>query len=116
MHSPGHHGGWWREHRTVCLPDFQGVGIGNTLSEFVGGVMRCLKKPYMSTTGNPAMIRHRAKSPLWVMRRKPSRMIPSDRGACAAGLVKSRAVNRFTAGFTYVGPLRPDDAKRLGII
>jgi ABC-type lipoprotein export system ATPase subunit len=37
MHSPGHHGGWWREHRTVCLPDFQGVGIGNTLSEFVGG-------------------------------------------------------------------------------
>ena len=23
----------WREHRTVCLPDFQGVGIGNALSE-----------------------------------------------------------------------------------
>jgi hypothetical protein len=27
--------GWWREHRTVCQPDFQGVGLENALSEFV---------------------------------------------------------------------------------
>ena len=39
--------------------NFQGVGIGNAISEFVAGVMKCLGKPYMSTTGNPAMIRHR---------------------------------------------------------
>jgi len=25
----------WREHRTVCLPEFQGIGIGSAISEFV---------------------------------------------------------------------------------
>ena len=28
----------WREHRTVCLPDFQGVGIGNAMSELVASL------------------------------------------------------------------------------
>jgi hypothetical protein len=28
----------FREHRTVCLPDFQGVGIGNAMSELIAGM------------------------------------------------------------------------------
>jgi hypothetical protein len=32
----------WREHRTVCLPDFQGVGIGNAMSEY--DRQRCLRR------------------------------------------------------------------------
>jgi hypothetical protein len=68
----------WREHRTVCLPDFQGVGIGNGLSEFVAGLFKATGKPYYSTTSNPAMIQHRARSPLWRMARKPS-MVRSRR-------------------------------------
>jgi len=28
----------WREHRTVCLPDFQGVGIGNAMSEYIASL------------------------------------------------------------------------------
>jgi ABC-type cobalamin/Fe3+-siderophores transport system ATPase subunit len=71
LHAPGRVS-TWREHRTVCLPDFQGVGIGNAVSELVAGVMKCLKGRYLGTTGNPAMIRHRARSPLWKMNRKPS--------------------------------------------
>jgi len=117
LSAPGRNGGWWREHRTVCLPDFQGVGIGNALSEFVGGVMKCLGKPYMSTTGNPAMIRHRAKSPNWKMVRKPSRtsLDGGEKKSPAKGMVVTRAVNRFTTGFKYVGPARPEDARRLGV-
>ncbi len=117
IHAP-HRRSFWREHRTVCLPDFQGVGIGNALSEFVGGVMKCLGKPYMSTTGNPAMIRHRARSPLWKMKRAPSRN-SLDRGEMRRGFgqnLMSRATNRLTAGFEYVGPPRPEDAKRLGVM
>lgn len=105
----------WREHRTVCLPDFQGVGIGNTLSEFVAGVMRCLG-PYRSTTGNPAMIRHRAKSSVWKMTTKPT-MNGRQYGGRSGNKPKFANANfRNTAGFEYVGPRRPDDARRMGII
>ena len=62
----------WRGHRTVCLPDYQGVGIGNALSEFVAGLFKATLKPYRSITSHPAMILHRAKSPLWQMVRTPS--------------------------------------------
>jgi hypothetical protein len=55
----------------VCLPDFQGVGIGNAMSEFVAAIYKATGKPYTSTTSHPAMIHHRAKSPLWRMSRKP---------------------------------------------
>lgn len=108
----------WREHRTVCLPDFQGVGIGNALSEYVGGVMRCMGRPYRSTTANPAMVRHRAKSPLWKMIREPGRTTAGKlmNATASGGAIFNRATARFTAGFEYVGPKRPDDAKRMGII
>lgn len=112
IHMPGKVS-CWREHRTVCLPDFQGVGIGNALSEFVAGVMKALGKRYSSTTGNPAMIRHRAASPSWKMLRKPSRVMLD--GGEKRRLMR-RATNRLTAGFEFIGPARPDDARRLGIL
>ena len=61
----------WREHRTVCLPDFRGVGIGNAMSEFVASLFVATGKPHVSATSHPAMIRHRGRSPLWRMTRKP---------------------------------------------
>lgn len=115
LHSPGRVNSW-REHRTVCLPDFQGVGIGNALSEFVAGVMRATGKRYGSVTGNPAMIRHRAKSPLWAMIRAPSRVTADSERKTGTQLRKTRATDRFTAGFKFVGPPRPEDARRLGVI
>ena len=102
----------WREHRTVCLPDFQGVGIGNALSEFVGSIYRSSGKPYFSTTGNPAMIRHRAHSPLWKMNRKPGRTAAQGRSSSLQAMRVSS--NRFTAGFEYVGPARPAEGWGLG--
>ena len=54
----------WREHRLVCLPDFQGVGIGNAVSEYVASVYAAMRRPYYSTTSNPAMINHRNRSKL----------------------------------------------------
>lgn len=116
---PHPNGGWWREHRTVCLPDFQGVGIGNALSAFVGGVMRATGKKYRSTTGNPAMIRHRAKSSEWKMIRPPTRTSvgANERKSLAAvGNGASRAINRFTASFQFVGSPRFEDARRLGVV
>jgi ABC-type lipoprotein export system ATPase subunit len=115
LHAPGRVS-TWREHRTVCLPDFQGVGIGNALSEFVAGVMKCLKGRYLSATGNPAMIRHRSHSPLWRMNRKPSLVSADSETKKGVARRFRRAVNRFTAGFEFVGPASPEDAKRLGVV
>jgi hypothetical protein len=91
----------WREHRTVCLPDFQGVGIGNALSEFIASCYTAEGRRYRSVTGSPAMIRHRARSAKWRMDRKPGRA-PTIGRTSSIGV--STADDRFTASFEYVGP------------
>jgi hypothetical protein len=86
-----------REHRTVTLPDFQGVGIGNALSDTIASMWRGLGVRVLSTTTHPAMIRARLKSPHWRMHRAPS----------LAGGHEWRlkhATTRLTAGFEYLGP------------
>lgn len=105
--SPG-----WREHRTVCLPDFQGVGLGNAISTFVASLFRTTGKPYRSVTSAPAMIRHRARSSAWRMTRGPSMLSPSR----MASLRRSASYERITASFEYVGPARMDEALRLGVM
>ena len=46
----------WKEHRTVCLPDFQGVGIGNAMSNFIASCFHGIKgRYYLSVTANPAI-------------------------------------------------------------
>ena len=114
IHNPFKGSGWWREHRTVCLPDFQGVGIGNILSEYVAGLMVATGKRYRSTTTHPSMIRHRNKSPLWAMIRKPEiggNSIP--RGDYRSS---GKDWDRPTAGFQYLGPPNYEDAEIFGII
>jgi hypothetical protein len=41
-----------------------------------------------------------------------------DRGKTRAGVrcTASRAAERLTAGFEYMGPSRPEDARQLGVI
>ncbi len=89
-----------REHRTVTLPDYQGVGIGNALSAFVAALWTGLGYRVISTTTHPAMIRARCRSPLWHMQRRPSFAGAHDRRL-------RHAVTRLTAGFVYAGPPLP---------
>jgi ABC-type polar amino acid transport system ATPase subunit/GNAT superfamily N-acetyltransferase len=87
-----------REHRTVVLPDYQGVGIGNALSEFVAA--RYVKGGFrfISTTSHPAMIRHRMKSSKWKTLRKPSRVsVPGE----SSTMKSSHSPNRITASFEF---------------
>ncbi|MBV8780947.1 MAG: ABC transporter ATP-binding protein [Phycisphaerae bacterium] len=102
----------WREHRTVCLPDFQGVGIGNTMSEYVASVFSA-HKPYCSCTSHPSMIRHRSRSKVWRTSRRPS-FNNSMKGL--QQFRKTQATNRLTSGFEYVGPRRPEDAEGFAVL
>jgi hypothetical protein len=107
----------WREHRCVCLPDFQGVGIGHATAEFVASLFRATNKPYTSCTSHPAMIRHRAASPLWRMIRAPSRNKSRRRNPndLQAQFAKTLSWRRMTASFEFIGSSNPDLADRFGI-
>lgn len=90
-----------REHRTVTLPDYQGVGIGMALSSFCASLWKALGHRAVSTTTHPALAAARLRSPHWRMTRSPSLA-----GTRAEHTNRSfrHAANRLTAGFEYVGP------------
>ena len=56
----------WRGHRTVVAPDYQGLGIGARLSEWVGEwVLRELGGRYYCKTSHPRLGEYRENSPYW---------------------------------------------------
>jgi energy-coupling factor transporter ATP-binding protein EcfA2 len=116
IHFPHHIRPGWKEHRTVCLPDFQGVGIGNALSEYVASIFRATGKPYRDTTGHPGHVHHRRRSPLWKTTRAMGILRATRTRNKAVGLRNANAFNRLTCSFEYIGPARPEDARRFGIL
>lgn len=55
----------WREHRTVILPDFQGMGLGSRLSNTIAKMFYDKGCRYFSKTAHPKLGEHRNKSTLW---------------------------------------------------
>jgi energy-coupling factor transporter ATP-binding protein EcfA2/GNAT superfamily N-acetyltransferase len=98
IHALVKHGGR-REHRTVTLPDYQGVGIGTAMSSFCASLYSALGQRALSTTSHPAFIMARQRSKDWCMIRAPSL---GNGASKIRGLRHARA--RLTAGFVYVGP------------
>lgn len=96
-------GAVYREHRTVVLPDYQGIGVGNAMSETVGSIIRAHRARFTSTTTHPAMIRHRARSPLWRMVRSSTNVAAQSRRVRDSG-VWGKSRERWTSSFEYVGP------------
>jgi Fe-S cluster assembly ATPase SufC/GNAT superfamily N-acetyltransferase len=90
-----------REHRTVTLPDYQGVGIGFALSSFCASLWKALGYRATSTTTHPAFIAARRRSELWRLTRAPSLADGRSRGF---ERTLRHAATRLTAGFEYVGP------------
>jgi hypothetical protein len=113
LSHPDRHGGYWREHRTVCLPDFQGVGIGHAVSEFVASLFAATGKRYLSVTSHPGMIAHRLRSPLWKLYRRPS--FGAKNCGTLTAFNRTAALCRRTAGFKYVGSARPCEARQFGL-
>lgn len=104
----------WREHRTVILPDYQGLGLGNWLSETVASLFRSVSANVRSTTGHPAMIGHRFKSAKWTIVAKNSRNSHgSKKTDCNKHLRTTASSNRHTMSFRYVGEKNLDIATKL---
>ena len=102
----------YREHRTVCLPDYQGVGIGNAMSDYCAGIMQAITRGVIrSVTSAPGMIAHRCRSGLWRMLRR--KLVEAEQhngmpGCKAAG-------GRVVASFVYRGVARVHEARAFGL-
>jgi ABC-type lipoprotein export system ATPase subunit/GNAT superfamily N-acetyltransferase len=56
---------YWRGHRTVILPEFQGMGIGTAFSDAIAQIYVDRGLRYFSKTAHPSFGEHRERSPLW---------------------------------------------------
>lgn len=102
-----------REHRTVCLPDFQGVGIGNKLSAYLGAMCKSMGFSYISTTTHPGMIRARNLSNEWRLTRPPG-FTSAGKDRADLDLRGTHATTRLSASFEYVGSaLSAEEARRM---
>tara|TARA_R100001198_G_scaffold95047_2_gene79935 strand:+ start:235 stop:1308 length:1074 start_codon:yes stop_codon:yes gene_type:complete len=90
-----------REHRIVTLPDYQGIGLGNKISEFCGKYFTKLGYRYYSVTSQPSMIYSRNRSKNWVIKRKLSH-IQGDNSNLTKHFKKSASNRRLTATFLYI--------------
>jgi GNAT superfamily N-acetyltransferase len=55
----------YRGHRTVVLPDYQGMGLGFALTTYIASLYNKLGKSYYVRTSNPALVHIRQKSKDW---------------------------------------------------
>lgn len=96
-----------RGHRSVTLPDFQGVGIAGAMISHLAAAYTALGYRVFRNTGHPAEIASARRSPSWRMIRPPSRT-----GRDTRRTVK-HATTRLTASFEFCGrPLPVREAER----
>lgn len=89
----------WRGHRSVVLPDFQGLGIGNAVVETVAEKLwKDEGITFIATTASPAIISHRRnRSHMWRETRKPGMKSASG----SSGRIKT-SYGRMTTGWEYI--------------
>lgn len=95
----------WRGHRTVILPDYQGLGIGVRLSDAVASIFKEEGCRYFSKTAHPRLGEYRNASPLWRPTSKNGRARPDYKGLrkTKEDGHKHRHINRVCFSHEYVG-------------
>lgn len=105
MHFPHPKASFKREHRTVVLPDFQGVGIGNKLADCIASAIKARGERARTTTTHPARIAALNASRNWTLAKAPA--FNTIGTIKMQALAKTHATSRLTAAFEYVGPAMP---------
>lgn len=102
--------GMRREHRTVVLPDFQGVGVGSQLSTCLASMWAALGCRAVSSTSHPALASSRATSLAWRLVR--SGMNSGHKGSRARGFGAGAEAHsrRYMCAFEFAGPPMDRDA------
>lgn len=109
--------GAWRISRLVVLPDFQGVGIGRHVAEFISGIYKANGGRMYIKTVNPRLGKYFEKSDLW----RPTGYNGRTRGISEGDAKKyANRLTRASYCYEYVGPsiegyadlIRPIDKMR----
>jgi hypothetical protein len=92
--------------RLVCLPDWQGLGLGPALSDHVAAAYTTLGYRVHSVLAHPHLIRVRDRSSSWELLHRPGAIQSKyrPRPTLAGGARLLEAGRRPTATFRYVGP------------
>lgn len=93
---------FYRGHRTVILPDYQGIGLGTILSNNVAEILKSEGKRFISTSSNPSFIVSRDRDPKWVVTRK-GRLTSGGGSIHNKNKKGSTSSNRITVSFEYIG-------------
>jgi ABC-type thiamine transport system ATPase subunit len=93
----------YQEHRTVVLPDYQGLGLSGVLSEWMGLHLWERGWRLHATTAHPAIITSKSRSPRWRLLRHGMMRAGSKQSQMAAHLIEFSA-QRITASFEYTPP------------
>ena len=92
----------YKEHRTVIMPDYQGIGLGSILSNNVANILKEIGKGFISTSSNPSFINARQKDKKWIITR-------IGRTSSGSGKIQNKnkknstSSNRITVSFKYIG-------------
>jgi len=100
----------WRLSRVVCLPDYQGLGLGNAVFDLVASFYAASKQTRF-VASHPALIQRAARSTDWDMVRKPG-FIRTSKWTRTSKLPKeifrgTTSQDRRTASCVWVGRRYP---------
>lgn len=98
----------YRGHRAVCLPDYQGVGIGGRLIEYVASAYRGMGYRIISATASPTLNHARRNNPNWKLIRA-GRQNKKGQTSRMGRLGWKQSADRITATWEYIGPAMPKD-------
>jgi ABC-type lipoprotein export system ATPase subunit/GNAT superfamily N-acetyltransferase len=109
---------YWRGHRTVVLPEFQGLGIGTAFSDAIAQIYVDQGLRYFSKTAHPSFGEHRERSPLWRptstnrKSRKSSYLLKDGSIRAMPGYggnaeIARRDADRVCYSHEYIGPKKP---------
>lgn len=98
--------GWWRFHRSVVLPDFQGMGIGSAAQETICEMLWVNEHKRMrSTTSSPALVEHRRRSPKWGLASAPKMNAVTGKTSTVnkkGGVGMVTSAGRLTTNWVYL--------------
>jgi len=96
----------WREHRLVVLCDYQGLGLGNTMSEAIGEILKREGKRFFSKTANIKLGEYRNNSSKWKPTSKNQKNRPDykpRKNNKHWGVAKIELAHRICYSHEYVG-------------
>lgn len=98
------HKGWWRGHRTVVLPDFQGLGIGNRMREAIAEQLWVKEhKRFRSTTASPGLISHCRRHPdMWRLAQAPAMKAATGKTSTLSKRPAKTSAGRLTTTWVYL--------------